>query len=385
MKLDATSLKRLTYAKHLYHNAVDGLHSTNPIVAAEALLRVHDSVEIFQLAVLDSLKAPGKFEFMAFWERVKTSTGKEPPYKDRFGQLNYMRVGFKHKAITPNLSDLREVAAVLLPFFNEVCRDVLGVDFAKLSMAELVDDPAVRERLAKAEGLIDCRKYEDALTEIAVALHLALRRKYPDSPWGPRLSDLLSPDASSRRPPKIEFSRHNFVEGASGLIRCFEEAIEKALEGLHVRVYNQAQLLEMIIWKIDLQKYSKFAEFAPQVYEAGDGNFRVTAGIDIRRPLTRRDARFCLQFVVDSVLAIEQQKKEFPDASAAQRIKTVASPTTLFRIEKQSAVSCGQIPAGQQLDGVYDWVPDLERSWRVTWGDQRGFVKSTDVAEVESD
>jgi hypothetical protein len=369
----------------LYSNAVDGLHSTSPIVAAEALLRVHDAVEIFQLVVLDNLGVSGKFEFMDFWGKVRTKTDKEPPYKDRFGQLNHMRVGFKHKAIVPNLSDLREVAAVVLPFFNEVCRDVLQVDFARLSLAELVEDRGVRERLAKAEDLINSQRYDDALAEIAIALHLALRQKYPDSPWGPRLSDLLGADLSPGRPPKIEFSRYNFLDGASTLVRSFEEAIEKTLEGLHARLYSQAQLLEMLIWKIDLQKYSKFAQFVPQVYETGDGNFQVARTVDIRRPSTRRDARFCFQFVLDSALAIEQQKKGLPDASAAQRIKTIASPTTVFKFENASATPCGQIPAGQELDGVYHWVHGLEDSWQVTWGGQRGFVRSTDVAQVDDD
>ena len=384
MKLDATSLKRLTYAKYLYGAAVDGLHSTSPIVAAEALLRVHDSVEIFQLVVLDSLSVPSA-GFMDFWEKVKTKTRKEPPYKDRFDQLNLMRRGFKHKAIVPNLSELREVAAVVLPFFNEVCRDALNVDFARLSLAELVEDPAVRGRLAKAEDLINSQKYEEGLAEIAIALHLALRQKYPDSSWGPRLSDLLDPDLSSRRPPKIEFSGSSYLDGVSDLVRRFEEAIEKALETLNARVYSQAQLLEMLIWKMDVQKYSKFAQFVPQVYEIGEGNFRVVARTDIRRPFTRRDARFCFQFVLDSALAIQQQKKEYPDVHAAQRIKTKAAYTTLFKLDTPSPVPCGQIPAGEELEGEYCCVPGKENWWHVTWGDKEGFVRGTDVAQVDDD
>jgi len=337
------------------------------------------------LAVLDSLDASGQFKFMTFWETVKTKTGKEPPFKDRFWQLNHMRVGFKHRAIVPNLSDLREVAAVLPPFFTEVSRDVLHVDFADLSLAELVEDAGVRERLARADGLINSQKYEEALAEIAIALHLALRQKYPDSPWGPRVSDLLGPDLSSRRPPKIEGEFYLSLEGASAFLRDFREAVEKALEDLHGQVYSQAQLLEMLIWKIDLQKYSRFAQLAPQVYEAAGGNFQVVEGIDRQRVLTRRDAGFCFQFVLDSALAIEHQKKDFPHVSTAQRIKTTAASTTLFKLEKESAVPSGQVPAGQELEGVYCWVPVIGNSWEVAWKGQRGFVRSPDVAQIDYD
>jgi hypothetical protein len=374
-------MKRLTYAKYLYGTAADGLRSTSPIVAAEALLRVHDAVEIFQLVVLDSLGASGKFEFMDFWEKVRAKTGEEPPYKDRFAQLNHMRVGFKHKAITPNPSELRDVAAVVLPFFNEVCRDVLDVDFAKLSMAELVGDPAVREHLGKAEDLMNSLKYGESLAETAIALHLALSQKYPDSPWGAGLSDLLGPDLSSGRPPKIHLPHYDLPAEARDLVRGVEEALER----LHEQFYGQARVLEMLIWKIDLQKYSKFAQFVPHVYEIGDGNFQVVERTGIRRPFTRRDARFCFQFVLDSALAMEQQKNELPDLFAAQRIKTIASPTRIFKFEKGSAIPCGQIPAGQELEGVYHWVHGMEDCWQVTWEDRKGFVRSTDVAQIDYD
>jgi len=88
---------------------------------------------------------------------------------------------------------------------------------------------------------------------------------------------------------------------------------------------------------------------------------------------------------VDSALAIEQQKKELPDVFAAQRIKTIAIPTTLFKFEKESAIPCGEIPAGQELEGVYCWVPGIDTAWQVTWGGQEGLVKSTDVAQVGYD
>jgi hypothetical protein len=103
----------------------------------------------------------------------------------------------------------------------------------------------------------------------------------------------------------------------------------------------------------------------------------------IRRPLTRRDARFCFQFAVDSALIVQQQKLELPDLFAAQRIKTVGSDTTLYKFENESAIPCVQIPEGQELDGVYCWVPGIEASWQVTWGDVKGYIKSTDVAQVD--
>jgi hypothetical protein len=379
LNLDATSLKRLTYAKYLYHNAADQLHSTSPIIAAEALLRVHDSVEIFQLVVLDSLNVSSKFEFMRFWEEAKNKTGKEPPYKDRFAQLNHMRVGFKHKAICPNLSELREVAAVIWPFFVEVSREFLGVDFAEQSLAVLVDDASVREHLGKADELIAAHNYDDALAEITMALHVVLNQKYPRSPWA-QTSHLLDPHSSSHRPPKIPYHSYgNALSGAAELIH----AIEKGFEDLHDRISTQADLLEMVIWKIDLQKYSKFAQFAPYVSQTGGGEFYVVHKGGMRRPLTRRDARFCYQFVLDSALAIQQQKRELPDLFAAQRLKTATSGAILYKVQDNSLVRCGEIPGNQDLDGVYAYGFGEDPLWQVTWENVQGVVKNVDVVQLD--
>lgn len=380
MKLDVTLLKRLTYAKYLYNTSIDRLHSMSPIIAAEALLRVHDAVEIFQLFVMDGLNAPTKFVFMEFWEKVKVASGKEVPYKGHFDRLNAMRVGFKHKGVCPNLAELRDLAAVIFPFFVEVCRDVLGVDFTNLSLADLVDDIGVQEHLRKADVFIESQKYEDALSEAAIALHLVLNQKYPRSPWAPS-PDLLETGPSSRRPPKINhYNTGELPSGASTLIH----EIEKAFEELHDRISRQSDLLKMLVWKIDLQQYSKFAQFAPHVIQNGGGNFHIAHRMGVRRPLTKRDARFCFQFVLDTALAIQQQRGELPDLFAAQRLRTAASGAKLYQVQDGLLAPCGEIPGGRDLDGLYGGWSWEEAVWQVKWEGVEGIVKDADVVQLDN-
>ena len=98
--LDARYLRLLSHSKYLYGRARAGLSSASPIVAAEALLRLHDSLEIFQIAVLGKLGVSCDVSFMEFWEKVKNKTADhyEPPFKAPFGSLNSMRNDFKHHA-----------------------------------------------------------------------------------------------------------------------------------------------------------------------------------------------------------------------------------------------------------------------------------------------
>ena len=376
-------MKRLTNAKYLYLGAADALRSAHPLVAAEALLRVHDAVEMFQLVVLEAVGASGKFEFMSFWEQVKVKTSKEPPYKDRMGQLNHMRVGFKHKGVLPDLSELRDVAEIVSRFFSEVSREYLQLDFSTLTLAELVDDAEVQQHLRAAGDLIDAENYSEAVIETAKAFYIVVTQHSPRAPWRPQGSDLLDLDFSSQARSRIRAtSELANLSGVPDLLHTIEEQFQ----GLHDRVFQHARLLEMLIWNIDLKRYGKFAQFIPYVDRTGAGEFYVVERAGVRRPTTARDARFCFQFVVDTALVIQRQRQELPDAYGAQRIKTVAGGATLYTInDKHAAAASTLIPEGEELQGLYYWVPGIDACWDVTWKGTKGYVKSTEVIELDSD
>lgn len=257
---------------------------------------------------------------------------------------------------------------------------IFWVEFDKISLADLVDDDRARERLHKADDLIESQNYEEALSEIAIALHIVLAQKYPRSPWA-SASDLLDTGPSSDRPPKIPYHSYgNALSGAGELIHKIEEGFEK----LHDRISRQADVLEMLIWRIDLQEYSKFAQFSPYVSEMGDGSFYVVQRGGMRRPLTKRDAQFCSRFVLDSALSIQQQKHELPDLFAAQRLKTLAAGAKLYKVQDSSLVRCGEIPGYQFIDGIYACWSGEETVWQVEWQGVKGLVKNCDVVQLDN-
>lgn len=226
MRVDALLLKRLTYAKYLYGAAAADLDSPSALIAAEALLRLHDSIEIFQLVVLDKLGVPRKqgSGFLEFWEQVKSKGAKEPPYKDRLRQLNEMRVAFKHHAILPHPPELRELSAAVRPFFVEVSQDILGLDFSMVSLADLVDDSNVRDNIKSAEGLIHSQEYQDAVSKLAIAFYLVIHAKYSEIP------EHLRSDSSRFEffhPPKLNLG--DIPHEARGAVH----EIERALGRLH--------------------------------------------------------------------------------------------------------------------------------------------------------
>jgi len=381
VKLDPTSLKRLTYAKYLYLGAADGLRSTHPLTAAKALLRVHDAVEMFQLVVLEAVGASGKFEFMNFWEQVKVKTSREPPYKDRMGQLNHVRVGFKHKGVLPDLSELRDLADIVLPFFSEVSREFLNVDLSTLSLAELIDDAEAQRHLSAAATLIDAQNYDEAVVEAAKAFYVVATKDSPRTPWGPHGSDFFDLDTSAHGHTHLSLRASlSNVDGVAGLVR----AIDDRMEALYDQILRQARLLEMLTWKIDLKRYGRFSHFIPYVSRTGDGKFHVQKRMGVRRPITARDARFCFHFVVDTALIIQRQSHELPDLYGSQRIKPAAAGAKFYTLDNKGAASeTDQIPETEELEGLYGAVYGVGDCWVVIWKGVRGWVKTTEVIQLD--
>lgn len=372
-------LKRLTYAKYLYSAAAAGLGSQSPLAAAEALLRVHDSIEIFQLVVLEKLdisRKPGS-GFMEFWESVRSRVGREPPYKDRLRQLNEMRVAFKHHAILPNLNELRELSTTVRLFLLEVSRDFLVLDFSAISVAGLVDDPDVREHIMAAENLITSQDYKAAVAELAIAFDFTVHQKYSEVP--DYLSDIFGPTRFSQ--PQ-ELNRNNLPYELLGL--AWE--IEKALERLDLQLHQQGEMLEMIAWKIDWQRYSKFKYLAPQVLQTLDGKFHFAWTTSLGRPLIQNDSEFCIQFVLDTALVIQAQKFRVPDQFAVHQIRTIADPTTLYSVDGDGATTCvAMIPKGVQLLGTFCFPPKFGEAWHVSYGDIKGVIKLCEVVLVNDE
>lgn len=380
MTVDTVLLKRLTYAKYLHGAAAADLVSPSALVAAEALLRLHDSIEIFQLVVLDKLGVPRKQGggFMEFWEQVKSKGAKEPPYKDRLRQLNEMRVAFKHHAILPHPTDLRELSAAVHPFFVEVSEEILGLDFSMVSLADLVDDPNVREHMKSAERSIRSQEYQDAVSEITIAFYLVVHQKYSEIPKYLGFSSGLF---AISHPPKLNLGDIPYEAQAA------VHEIEKALESLHSQLQEQGEMLEMLAWKIDWQRYTKFKYLTPNVFQTGDGKFHLNWQTSLGRPHVKKDCEFCFQFVLDTALAIQAQKFRLPDRFKPYQIKTIGDPpTALYRVDSEgNQTRIADIPKDVQLLGTHCFPPKFGEAWHVNYQDLEGVIKSSEVTLVSDE
>ena len=288
--------KQLTYVKYLLNDAQEAIRSASPLVVAVGLLRLHDSIEMFQLAVLDKIGVESHGGFMGFWEAVKNGTKTPLPYKDRFSALNKLRNAFKHQAILPNPDEVKGLADIVPSFFVEVCEGVLELDFDEVSLADLISDKEVRRHVKVAEELDQNRKGKDALAELAIAMDILLRTVREKVPERTRFSS--------------ELFRRRAVSYDLIVPRVFNEpglgrlsSLVESLKGIQSQIQEIQDVVEMGAWGINLDEYARFRGTTPIVQRTLLGESSIVWPQEITP--TDDDGGFCLQFVIRTALNVE--------------------------------------------------------------------------------
>jgi len=336
---------------------------------------MHDSVEIFQVVVLDwiGVSISSNRSFLDFWPLVKNKTGSEPPYKGVLEDLNRIRVQFKHHAILPNLQELRTLCAVVPSFYSEVCANVLNMDFASISLADLLEDDEVRGHMKKAEGAIASEDYKTALAEAATAFTVLIQEKDTQPAQyvvhGLELFHRMSLSIS----PKWERLPVDLSREVGKLCKAFEAQIND------VKI-----VVEMLAWGVDLQKYRKFRYLTPRVARAGGGEVELLFERTHAILVNADSANFCFQFVLDTGLRIQEQASRILDPVAFHTVKTSQSPTHLYQIGPNNSLQiAAEIPKGCDVEGRACVAPSLGDAWGVTYNGTEGLIRFSDATLVE--
>ncbi len=287
--LDEAKMRRLAMIQYMYTMAVDQSHQPEPLYMV-ALLLFHDAVELFVALVSEHLHI-GKagLDLMAYWEFIdqKLPAGTNFGHKDSMARLNKARGNWKHVGIAVAPTLLEEFRANVADFFRENTPKVFGIAFEEISMASLVQDEAVRERLLQAKQLSSTGEIKAALTEIAIAFQELFNR----FDWRAiETNSVHLQGVSSRR----SFSR--IERAAPQELSRFAEAIERELNTLH----QQVRLLSL---GIDYRLYIRFQALTPLMSLTMDGVYHTVGD---GRGKSQQDYLFCSQFVITCALRLQE-------------------------------------------------------------------------------
>jgi len=285
--LDEAKMRRLAMIQYMYTMAVDQSHKPEPLNMV-AILLFHDVVELF-LALASEYLGAGKTgqEFMAYWEAINQKLpSKDFGQKDSMSRLNAARANWKHHGIRLSTTEIDDFRTNVATFFRENTPKVFGIAFEEISMAILVQDEEVRDRLLKAEQLSSTGEIKAALKETAIAF----RDLFYRLEW--RVFEQESVHLrgiSSRR-----FSSH-VERSAPRELSSFAKEIEKELNTLH----EQVKLLSL---GIDYRHYIRFQWLAPTVHLMNGTYELIIDG----HGQTHQDYLFCYHFVIECALRLQE-------------------------------------------------------------------------------
>jgi len=279
-------IKRLALIKHLYKIGIEQSKQFETI-ASFSILSLHDSIEMFLklLAEHKNIKSES-FSFLDYWTNIPTLT-----LKESMRNLNARRVNIKHKGLLPSKADIEISRVNTTDFFEQNTITQFGIEWNDISLLTLIQYDNVRQHLEKAQQSLDENKIEDCIELSAIAFD-ELIYTYEDSKssyfgnspfyFGKNLSFLNS-----------------FFMGISDDRKMseFVDKVKDSLDGIQKAV-------KILSFGIDYKKFAKFKMLTPIVHRMVGGKH--VAQIWGRKKWTKENCQYCIDFVLDSSLKLQE-------------------------------------------------------------------------------
>jgi hypothetical protein len=276
-----TQLRSLALIKYVHQLGVAQSKKPAPF-SAIALLHLHDSVEWFLRLACESKGVTVPKDFMSYWDALDKA-GAAVTMKPSMEKLNRARVDFKHYGLQP--SDIDEFRSLTRAFLEENTHSLFGIEYATVSLIDLIEDEEVHGLLKKGIALFAEGKREISSEKIAVAHSLLgrLHQKRLDTAFG-----------------------HSVLPFGNRFSDAFRDPQQRQV------VAGIIELLKSMVCGFDYHEFARFHFLTPLVLwtESGQSTTQWLSGIC--RPISSEDElQFCIEFVVQ--YAARLQNTAFPE------------------------------------------------------------------------
>lgn len=289
--VDAHEMERLAFIRYLYLKAVDESFRPEPLCAS-AVLTFHDAVEMFlQLGTEHVHAVTGKRgpDFHEYWSLIEAQLdGAKLTHLESMKRFNKARVDLKHYGILPNRLTIEGFRASTTEFLETNTPTIFGIQFAEVSMVNLVQLESARNELSNAEAAWKAGDKRGAFTNLALAMERLIedytnrkRDRWGDSPF--KFGENFHWNRGSRI--KIDRDLSSFIDDVSKTISELQRSVKIMALGIDYRKYSRFQsLTPPVSWNINNN---------PITYPLPDEKLEL---------LTREEYDFCINFIVESSL-----------------------------------------------------------------------------------
>ncbi|MEX3971730.1 hypothetical protein [Paraburkholderia caribensis] len=285
-------IRQVVLCKQLFSEAERYLSRGTPMGHGLAVSIAQDAVELFLRAVMKERHAAGQKvpdEFIKAMDYIDAAAdGMEQlkvPLRGKLLELNKARVNFKHYGLSPERLDAGRLVSYVSHFFDEATPRFFGTSFESISLADLLADAAIRDRLKAANEALADENFTAAMGLSAEVVELASVAVMTSLAPAGRLG---SPSMSSRLTAALG------VDAANELSRYMKGLVNKS---------NRAAL--MLALPVDVKHASRFEVLAPPVWLLRDGASYQKQWMVPSEFHTAENARFCVNFATEVSLAVD--------------------------------------------------------------------------------
>ncbi|GGJ92555.1 hypothetical protein GCM10010123_23060 [Pilimelia anulata] len=306
MPLTQKIVSRLAFIRFLHHQGVQQSRLPDP-QSSSAVMTLHDAVEAFLLLAGEHVGCPGSREFERYWDALspaKCADGVDLAGKQGMTRLNRVRIALKHHGAHPNTATINQIVEDTATFFAANTQIVFGVDYAQVSMADVIEQEMVRELVRVAEAAAGEGSFTGAMVALSDAYDLLLTPRRSDqrevSPlrFGDNLRHRSSFDDLVRvlQGPRRERGVSADAQRPRAVARQLHQVTE---------IVTQLQAAARITaLGLDYAAYLRFASLTPHHIDffGGQRKYRAPKGY----APGAEDVEFCHQFVVTVSLRLTE-------------------------------------------------------------------------------
>ena len=287
-------IRRLSLPKFLFREARAALQRPGPYSGGMATSLLQDSVEAF-LRIVAEHKGVGVTvadTFLKLFGEVSCKCTHVEGHRVGISRLNKARVAFKHHGVCIVHEDAQFHSTTANAFLTDISRQVLDVDFESVSLVSAIGHQRTKNWLHKAEKSVNDGNYRASLEYAATAF--AIYNNY--SSHYLKQPTLYSPIF---RPSELQLESPKSKE----FVRQFMQWVDEEFKQVHEQI-------GLLTQGVDLFSYRKFQSLTPSVSLLPTGTIaHVQWGGWGKQSdgFSKKDAAFCIDFVVDSVLQISDK------------------------------------------------------------------------------
>lgn len=339
MPILETTINQLIASRHLLYLARQNIDAKQNIRLFAGVNLLHDAVEAFLWAATAHLNRPReKMDIATLLDAV--DAGIDPvklPFRAQVFQLNKVRINSKHFGLQPERTEVQRLLTSMSEFLREGSRMVFDVNYATVSMVDLLPDGDVKSHLKNAESHLQKKGYWDSIIESRASSYMLIDQFYNIDKFRSPLT--LGLGAYSLAPywtRSIEWIEKNVLDPF--------DYIQRDNDGIEKRLLSAG---------IPPETYWNLQKTAPDLY-LSQGVWHVKGDLRKEAEFSNEEtATYCLEIAVELALGHEAYNQRLRSAAGGYSLNVTIQDRDVPVYEKADRASPVVGTLGPAITTVY--------------------------------